>query len=159
MPELAELDEQILSLVKEAENKRRRPHDLHDDLTRSHGVSRSAVQRALNDLVRQGKLIFTYRDPCSYVELPWGSLQPPLAPANEYEHIKEQILTLVRDAEKQRLRPYELERGFGDSLGDSNFTIQQAINDLVREGKLLFTYRDPCSYVETPESAGETLVT
>jgi len=36
------------------------------------------------------------------------------------------------------------------------FTTQQALNDLVREGELVFTYRDPCSYVEMPESVGTT---
>ena len=70
MPELLEIKRQIMTLVSEAENQRRRPHELHESLLHSSGVSRSAIQQALNDLVREGNLVFTYRDPCSYVEIP-----------------------------------------------------------------------------------------
>jgi len=70
MPELTEVKRQLLMLVTEADNHRRRPHELHESLLRSTGASRSTIQRALTDLVRDGELVFTYRDPCSYVEIP-----------------------------------------------------------------------------------------
>ena len=54
MLELAEIKQQILTLVAEAENQRRRPHELHESLLRSSGASRSAIQQAPNDLVREG---------------------------------------------------------------------------------------------------------
>jgi DNA-binding GntR family transcriptional regulator len=156
MPELAEIKRQILTLVTEAENQRRRPHELHETLLRSLGASRSTRQQALNDLLREGRLIFTYRDPWSYVELPGASVLPATVPRNEHESVKEHILTLVTEAEHQRLRPHELHEGLRRSLGASRVTIQRSLNDLIREGKLVFTYRDPCSYVETPELVGTT---
>jgi 1,2-phenylacetyl-CoA epoxidase catalytic subunit len=70
MSELTEVKRQILTLVTEAEKHRRRPHELHESLLRSTGASRSVIQEALNDLVRDGELVFSYRDPCSYVEIP-----------------------------------------------------------------------------------------
>jgi TusA-related sulfurtransferase len=30
----------------------------------------SEVKKALKDLMQGGRLVFTYRDPCSYVEIP-----------------------------------------------------------------------------------------
>ena len=156
MPESAEIKRQIMTLVTEAENQRRRPHELHESLLRSLGASRSMIQQSLNDLVREGKLIFTYRDPCSYVEIPGANVLPTKVPKTEYERIKEQILTLVTEAENQRRRPHELHESLLRSLGASRSAVQQSLNELVREGKLVFTYRDPCSYVEIPESVGTT---
>ena len=74
----------------------------------------------------------------------------------ELAEIRRQILTLVTEAQNQRLRPHELGKQLCHNLGASNLATQQALNDLVREGKLVFTYRDPCSYVETPQSATTT---
>jgi hypothetical protein len=35
-------------------------------------------------------------------------------------------------------------------LGVHSFTVQEALKDLVKEGAVVFTYRDPCSYLEYP---------
>jgi DNA-binding GntR family transcriptional regulator len=70
--------------------------------------------------------------------------------ANEFERLKDEILALVSAAPGQRLRPHEVEKGLAHKLGVSLYTVQQAIRDLVEEGRLIFTYRDPTSYVEMP---------
>ena len=69
---------------------------------------------------------------------------------NEFERIKETIIKLVINAGHQRLRPHEVEKTVEKELGSSIFTVQAAIKDLGDDRKLVFTYRDPCSYVEIP---------
>ncbi len=43
-------------------------------------------------------------------------------------------------------------KGLSQKLGVSTHAIQKAINSLVEEGELVFTYRGPSSYVEVPVS-------
>jgi hypothetical protein len=69
--------------------------------------------------------------------------------STEYQGLKEEILRLVSEASDQRLRPHELEKSLAHKL--STYTVQQAIRDLVEEGKLAYTYRDPASYIELAE--------
>lgn len=75
---------------------------------------------------------------------------------NEFERLKEEILALLSAASDQRLRPHEVEKGLAHKLGVSIYTAQDAIRVLAEEGRLVFTYRDPTSYIEilTP---GETV--
>jgi DNA-binding GntR family transcriptional regulator len=70
---------------------------------------------------------------------------------NEYKSLKEEILRLVSEASDQRLRPHDLEKTFSRRPGLSTHTVQQAIRDLVEDGKLAYTYRDPASYIELAE--------
>lgn len=149
------LKEAIVNLVADARNQRLRPPEIQQMLAGKLGGSVFTVQEALNDLVREGRLIFTYRDPWSYVELPGASVLPaaPVIPRNEYERLKEEVLATVQDSENQRLRPHDLGKTLVGSWGGSEFTIQQAINDLVREERLVFTYRDPASFVELVPAA------
>ena len=148
----------IVQLVSEGNHQRLKPHDLHKSLSGKLGGSVYSVQQALNDLVREGRLIFTYSDPSSYVALPGAKVWPAEArlPDNEYERLKEDILMLVADAENKRLRPHALEKSLSSGFGGSLFTVQQALNDLVREGKLVFSYRDPSSYVEIPPASARS---
>jgi hypothetical protein len=69
---------------------------------------------------------------------------------SEYERLKSEIIKLVTGASSQRVRPHDLGKISSTNLGVSVHTAQQALHELVREGKLIFTYRDPCTYVETP---------
>jgi hypothetical protein len=70
---------------------------------------------------------------------------------NEYQGLKEGILLLVTEASDQRLRPHDLEKAFFHKPGLSMHMVQQAVRDLVDEGKLAYTYRDPASYLELAE--------
>ena len=62
--------EQIMKMVSGSKNQRIQPHDLEKSLSHETGVPISAVKEALKDLMQKGRLVFTYRDPCSYVEFP-----------------------------------------------------------------------------------------
>ncbi len=62
--------ERILEAVSGALNQRIRPIDLERKLEHEHGLARSAIKVVLKELVGEGELVLTYRDPCSYVEIP-----------------------------------------------------------------------------------------
>ena len=69
----------------------------------------------------------------------------------ENQRVKEEILVSLSAASNQRLRPYDVERTLSHKLGVSTHTIHQGVKDLVEEGKLVYTYRDPDSYIEVAE--------
>jgi DNA-binding GntR family transcriptional regulator len=71
-------------------------------------------------------------------------------------HIKQAIVEAVSAASDQRLGPYELERTLSHRLAVSKHTVHQAVRELVGEGRLAYTYRDPCSYVELAEGLSST---
>ena len=70
MTEFDVLKERIMELVATSENQRVRPIDAIQTLIRELGTSRHAVNEAVRGLVEDGELVYTYRDPCSYVEIP-----------------------------------------------------------------------------------------
>lgn len=70
---------------------------------------------------------------------------------NEHQGLNEEILRLVSEASDQRLMPHDLEKTLSHRSNFSLHTVQQAIKDLVEEGKLAYTYRDPTSYLELAE--------
>ena len=67
---IEETKEQIMRMVSGSKNQRIRPRDLEKSLSRETGVPISAVKAALKELMQKNRLVFTYRDPCSYVEIP-----------------------------------------------------------------------------------------
>jgi DNA-binding FadR family transcriptional regulator len=71
---------------------------------------------------------------------------------NEFEHLKEEILAAISGAPDRRLKPHDLdlEKDLSHSLKVSRYTVQNAIRVLAEEGQLVYTYRDPSSYVELP---------
>ena len=69
---------------------------------------------------------------------------------NEFEGIKDEIMVQMIGATNHRLRPHEVEKSLSERLGISAFTAREAVKGLVKEGELVFTYRDPCSYLEIP---------
>ncbi len=70
---------------------------------------------------------------------------------NQYQFIKQKILEVVSAASYRRLRPHELEGTLSHRLAVSRHTVHQAIRELVGEGRLAYTYRDPSSYLEPVE--------
>jgi hypothetical protein len=76
------------------------------------------------------------------------------AMTNEVDRLKDEIVAVVSAAPNQRLRPHEMEKDLARILGVSIFAVQDAVRTLAEEGRLVFTYRDPCSYVEIPAASG-----
>lgn len=68
--------------------------------------------------------------------------------ANDFDRLKEEIVALISAAPNQRLRPHEVGKGLAHKLEISRHTVREAIRTLTVEGRLVFTYRDPCSFVE-----------
>jgi DNA-binding GntR family transcriptional regulator len=69
----------------------------------------------------------------------------------EIQRLKEEILVSLSAASDHRLRPHDVERTLSHRFGISAHTIHQGVKDLVEEGKLVYTYRDPDSYIEVAE--------
>jgi len=65
-----EVVSRILSTVSIAPNSRIRPIDLERALLNEGVASKGAIKQALNWLMQAGRLVYTYRDPCSFVEFP-----------------------------------------------------------------------------------------
>ena len=70
MDSLERIKTHIMKMVFDAKNQRIRPHDLEKSISREIGVLISETKEALKELIQMGRLVFTYRDPCSYVEFP-----------------------------------------------------------------------------------------
>jgi hypothetical protein len=69
---------------------------------------------------------------------------------NEYEILQESIMELVATSTNQRIRPIDAIQTLRRRHDVSAFTVNDALADLVQEGELVYSYRDPCSYVEIP---------
>jgi len=81
MSQVKQIREKILEMVKANKNQRRSPYEVIRRLSTEFGVSMFMVRGALNDLIRERKLVFTYRDPFTYVEIPcqdWPSKSRPM---------------------------------------------------------------------------------
>jgi hypothetical protein len=66
------------------------------------------------------------------------------------EHIMKKIMEIVTAAEDQRQRPFSVVKTVSDTLGVPIFRVKKALESLIKERRLVFTYRDPCSFVEIP---------
>ena len=64
----------ILEMVKANKSQRQSPKEVIGRLCAEAEVSMSLVKTALNDLVNERKLVFTYRGPSTYVEIPCTDL-------------------------------------------------------------------------------------
>lgn len=81
MGQSEQIREKILDMVKVAKSQRRNIHEVMSSLSTEFGISVIRVREALNDLIREKELVFTYRDPFTYVEIPcqdWPSRSRPL---------------------------------------------------------------------------------
>jgi bacterioferritin (cytochrome b1) len=66
------------------------------------------------------------------------------------EQMRKRILDLIGEAKEQRLRPIEVKKTLEEKFQYSMFSVQKALKEMVSNGDLVFTYRDPCNYVEIP---------
>jgi len=69
--------------------------------------------------------------------------------------IKARILAIVSGASKHRIRPIDLERTLLGEGEASKTAIKRALNELVQAKRVVYSYRDPCSFVEMPAVASE----
>ncbi|MFC2171414.1 hypothetical protein ACFLU6_02135 [Acidobacteriota bacterium] len=69
---------------------------------------------------------------------------------NLLDKIKEEIIVLISNSKKRRVRPLELKKTVSSKLRLPGSLVKEALDDLVKSRELVFTYRDPCSYVEIP---------
>ena len=74
------------------------------------------------------------------------------------EKIRAYLLDVVSRSPKHRIRPRNLEHAARDERGISRNSFRRALSALVGEKKLVYTYRDPCSFVEIPEVESQNVV-
>ena len=63
------LEDDVVAMVREARNGRLRPHVVVNTIAHRAGVSRATAKLTMVGLISRGRLVYTYRDPCSFVEL------------------------------------------------------------------------------------------
>ena len=68
------------------------------------------------------------------------------------KQIEGEILTMIQQAERGRLRPNALITAIAQSAGRPFAEVKSVMVDLVRRKALVYTYRDPCSFVELPST-------
>ena len=71
---------------------------------------------------------------------------------SQSKQIRNKIMEMVMAAEDQRQRPYSLVKTVADNSRVPIFRVKKVLEDLIKERKLVFTYRDPCSFVEIPKN-------
>ncbi len=68
----------------------------------------------------------------------------------EHELMRERLMELIASSSNQRLRPNDAKQVVSQEFAVSASTINEVLKELVEDGDLVYTYRDPCSYVEIP---------
>jgi hypothetical protein len=89
-----QLRENLMQLVSSSPHQRVRPTDAKQTLGQETGISRIAINAVLKKLVDDGDLVYSYRDPCSYVEIPCNGC--------EGGHRAARPMQVVADAEGNR---------------------------------------------------------
>ena len=69
---------------------------------------------------------------------------------SQSKQIRKKIMEMVIASEAQRQRPHSVLRTVSKDLGVPIFRVNKILENLIKERKLVFTYRDPCSFVEIP---------
>ena len=69
---------------------------------------------------------------------------------NEYELLKERIMELVAMSKNQRMLSRDANQTLMRKLDISTFTVNEAVEQLVKEGDLVYANHDSYSYVEIP---------
>ena len=67
------------------------------------------------------------------------------------EQIEREILTTLQNADSGKLRPNTLIKAAAQSAGVPYARAKSALVRLARRQQLIYSYRDPCSFVELPE--------
>ena len=64
------INQEIMTLISNAKNRRLRPKELEWTLAEKLGVSVSTIKEALKSLIHKRQLVYTFRAPFDYVEIP-----------------------------------------------------------------------------------------
>lgn len=64
------INQQIITLISNAKNRRLRPQDVECTIADKFGVSISTIKEAVKNLIHKQLLVYTFRDPFNYVEIP-----------------------------------------------------------------------------------------
>jgi hypothetical protein len=67
-----------------------------------------------------------------------------------FEQVKEDIYDIVMHSEHMRIRSNDLEKSVSRKYGMHRYVVAELLKDMLEEERLVFSYRDPCSYVEIP---------
>ena len=81
MSQSGQIRKKIMEVVTAAEDQRQRPHSLVMTVSSALEVPIFRVKKVLENLLKERKLVFTYRDPCSFVEMPLNNVSrrsPPM---------------------------------------------------------------------------------
>ena len=70
----------------------------------------------------------------------------------DYEKIRNNICDIVTHSERMRVRPNELEKAVSHKYGIHRHAVRGILKDLLDEETLVFSYRDPCSFIEIPHA-------
>jgi len=71
---------EIMVMVSSAREQRLRPHEIQKALSTKFSVPLSMVKDVLKEIVARERLVFTYRDPCNYVEIPYTEVNTGVRP-------------------------------------------------------------------------------
>ncbi len=67
-----------------------------------------------------------------------------------HETMREKVMALINSTQNRRLRPRDLEKEVGEPFRGSGSIFAEVLRGLIDEGALVYTYRDPCSFLEVP---------
>jgi hypothetical protein len=76
MHTIGQLKSRVLDVVSKAPDRRIRPIDLERTILGEGESSKTVLKKALHALVEAKRLVYTYRDPCSFLELPTALSRP-----------------------------------------------------------------------------------
>ncbi len=62
--------DRLMEVVAAAKNQRIRPNEVKQQVAKEFNISVYQVNEMIKDLIEQEELVYAYRDPCSYVEIP-----------------------------------------------------------------------------------------
>lgn len=69
---------------------------------------------------------------------------------NKKDQLTGEIMVMISGAREQRLRPHEIQKALSTKFSVPQSMVQDVLKELVAKERLVFTYRDPCNFVEIP---------
>jgi hypothetical protein len=66
----------------------------------------------------------------------------------DLEKVKDNICDMVMHSEGMRVRPNELGKAVSHKYGMHRYVVEEVLKELLGEETLVFSYRDPCSFIE-----------
>ncbi len=70
MTEYTLLKNRLMERIASSRHQRLRPHEVEQQFAQELDLTTYVVHEAVKDLVEEGDLVYAYRDPCTFVEIP-----------------------------------------------------------------------------------------